>query len=130
MTIPNVEPAVEQQQSQQQQQEYNYTKRDYKKRQSVTKHKRGGGNSYGRYRDEFSRYSSYKELPRYAVPSYVYYYPPSVYYPPSSAFDSSTTYNHVTTRDDEDLEIIMHEESMNNTSSVDRRRISDQGKTR
>lgn len=55
---------------------------------------------------------AYEPLPPYSMP-YIYYPPPSVYYPTA-------------TRDDDDLEIIMHEES--NTSSADLTRRSDQSK--
>lgn len=73
-----------------------------KKRPLINKYKRG------------PRYNNSESLTPYPMP-YIYYPPPSVYYPTTNTI----------TRDDDDLEIIMHDD---NTSSADLTRRSDQSK--
>lgn len=94
--------------------------------------------SYNKYnnntRDDYSRYySNQQQKPDYPMP-YVYYYPTTaMYYPPidNNINTSIATSTNIipTTRDEENLEIVVHDESMNNVSSVDTRSSSsDQSK--
>lgn len=86
-------------------------------------------------RDDYSRYySNQQQKPDYPMP-YVYYYPTSaMFYLPTGNNVNTSVVNSTniipTTRDEEDLEIIVHDESMNNNvSSVDTRSSSsDQSK--
>ncbi|CEP14115.1 hypothetical protein [Parasitella parasitica] len=94
-------------------------------RTNYTKYSNGARDDYSRY------YPNQLKKPDFPMP-YVYYYPTSTMYYPSidknsiGAFTTTTTTATAipTTRDDEDLEIIVHDESMNNVDPVGTRQTS------
>lgn len=132
MTVSDTETTITQTQGHSQQQiqhpseQQKSNQREYKKRSPpFTRNRRGG--SYNRFNNRESsnnhgtfRYNQHQYRPHnepYTIPSYIYYYAPQspIYYPPS--YDITSPNTSTATRDDEDLEIIMHDESTQDTSS-------------
>ncbi|KAI8084251.1 uncharacterized protein B0P05DRAFT_534820 [Gilbertella persicaria] len=119
MTVSdNLEPQQEQQQQQQ-----DATKKDMTKKKAIKP-----TNKYKRETNQ--RFPNYHHSMRYYHESYPTSY---IYYPPLNHYYRTPFESNTNTRDDEDLEIIMHDESsssLNNTSSVETSlRSSDQNKT-
>ncbi|GAN05321.1 hypothetical protein MAM1_0088d04791 [Mucor ambiguus] len=146
MTVSNIEPKNQAKEEQPASSSTAIaTKKDFIKKKAHNKYNNNNNNNnrmranYSKHnsnnRDDYARYYPNQPLKSdYPMP-YVYYYPPpaNMYYPPldtgssvgtSAAAVATPSAIIPSTRDEDDLEIIVHDESMNNVSSVDTRRSS------